>query len=255
MIVDTHAHLQVAAFAGDVAAVLERARAAGVERTVVVGIDPESSLAAAELTRQHAGLVATAGVHPCSAAAHGPGDLQRIEELIDSGDYVAVGETGLDWHHRGTSDRAEQLDAFHFHLDLARRRDLPVVIHCRKSFEDLAQVLGHHRGVRGVVHSFAEGPAQAEQVAAAGLHVAFGGLLTSPRNRKIRAAAELVPAELLLVETDSPFLVPDGVDEARNEPRHARRVLEVLAELRGEDVNVLAERTTANARHLFGSHL
>ena len=255
MIVDTHAHLQVEAFADDIEAVLERARAAGVERTVVVGIDPESSVAAAALAQTHDGLVATAGIHPCSAFEHGPGDLRKIEELIDEGDFVAVGETGLDWHHRGTTDRAEQLDAFHFHLDLARRKQLPAVIHCRKSLADLAAVLSHHAGVRGVVHSFAEGPQELETVVAAGLHVAFGGLVTSPRNRKIRAAAVATPVDRLLVETDSPFLVPEGIEARRNEPCHARTVLEILAELRGDDLGELAARTTANARELFGDGL
>lgn len=252
MIVDTHAHLQVDAFAGDLAAVLERAQAAGVTRSIVIGIDPESSRAAIELARAHAALDATAGIHPCSAFEHGPGDLAAIEALIESSPCVAVGETGLDYHHRGTSDRAEQLDAFHFHLDLARRRDLPVVIHCRKAFVDIERSLAHHRGVRGVIHSFAEGPGELEASLAAGLHVAFGGLVTSPRNRKIRAAAAQAPLDRILVETDSPFLVPDGVAGRRNEPANTRAVVECLAELRGESADELAAATTANATALFG---
>lgn len=252
MIVDTHAHLQVEAFDADRDAVLERARAAGVAATVVVGIDPDSSRAALALAGRHAGVLATAGVHPCSAAGGGPAALAAIAALIDGGGFAAVGETGLDYHHRGTTDRAEQLDAFRFQLDLARERDLPVVIHCRKAFEDVAATVAAHPGVRGVVHSFAEGPDQLRTAVDAGLHVAFGGLLTGRGNRRIRAAAVAAPRERLLVETDAPFLVPSGHDEARNEPRHARTVLECLAALRGEDPDDLAAATTANARALFG---
>jgi TatD DNase family protein len=248
VIVDTHAHLQWPSLAADLEAVLERARAAGVERSVVVGTDLASSRAARELARAHAGLFATAGVHPCSAHEQGPLHFRELEELLREGGFVAVGETGLDQHHRGQLDRAEQLDWLHFQLDLAVRHDLPAVIHCRRAFADLSRGLVDHPRLQGVVHCFSEGPAEQERLLAAGLYISFAGPLTRSGSRKLRAAARETPADRLLVETDSPFL---GAGPGDNEPSGARQVVATLAELRGTSFEEQAALTSRNAERLF----
>ncbi|MHC4261259.1 MAG: TatD family hydrolase [Planctomycetota bacterium] len=252
MIVDTHAHLQWPELADDLDGVLARAAAAGVERAIVIGTDLESSDRAAELARNDPRLSATAGVHPCSARDQGPGGFEALERRLASGTFVAVGETGLDQYHNGLRDRAEQLDWFDFQLDLARRLDLPAVIHCRDAFDDVHATLKSHPGVRGVLHCFSEGPREQDLLLELGLHISFAGPVTRKNASAIRDAARRTPADRLLVETDSPFLPPRGFDSRHNEPRGARLVLEAIAALREESVDDLAARTTANARSLFG---
>ena len=252
MIVDTHAHLQRPELRDDLDRVLERAHAQGVTRAIVVGTDLDSSRQASALAADHEGLHATAGIHPCAARHHGPGHYATLEELIRSGAFLAVGETGLDQHHSGLADRAEQLDGFHFQLDLARRVDLPVVIHCRKAFADVAACLREHEGVRGVLHCFSEGPHEQEVFLALGLHISFAGPVTRGSSRKLRRAAKLTPLDRLLVETDCPFLPPMGAGEGPNGPHGARAVAETLAELRGVPLEELAAATSRNAEGLFG---
>ena len=255
MIVDSHAHLQWPDLAADLDGVLARAEAVGVTHTIVIGTDLESSRRAAEIAEARPRLFATAGIHPCSAREHGPGHFDVLERLIASGSFVAVGETGLDQFHSGTADRAEQLDWFHFQLDLAVRHDRPVVIHCRDAFADVLDCLEAHPRTRGVVHCFSEGPAEQEAFLERGLHISFAGPVTRKNAKRLRAAARATPEDRLLVETDSPFLAPAGSPDRRNEPSGARAVLETLAALRGVDPESLAAATAANTAGLFGLDL
>lgn len=255
MIIDSHAHLQWPELEADLDGVLARAQSAGVTHTIVIGTDLDSSQRAAEIAASRPRLFATAGIHPCSARDHGPGHFDALESLIASGSFVAVGETGLDQFHSGTSDRAEQLDWFHFQLDLAVRHDLPIVIHCREAFRDVIDCLEAHPRTRGVVHCFSEGPAEQEAFLERGLHISFAGPVTRKNAKRLRAAALATPEDRLLVETDSPFLAPAGSHSRRNEPSGARAVLETLAELRGVDPGSLAAVTAANTARLFGLDL
>ncbi|HEX6885313.1 MAG TPA: TatD family hydrolase [Planctomycetota bacterium] len=250
MITDSHAHLYWKDFDADRAEVLARARAAGVTRMVIVGTDLASSAAAFALCADEAGLFPTAGIHPHDAKDAGPAERAAIEALCRRPECVGVGETGLDFF-KNFSPRAEQLDAFLWHLDLAQRLDRPVVIHCRDAHADTVRCLAQFPRVRGVMHCYTMGPEELPPYLEHGLHISFSGVVTYPKNHANRAAAALVPAERLLVETDCPYLAPEGFRGKRNEPARVVRVLEELARVRGASVPDLARATSACATELF----
>lgn len=251
MITDTHVHVFWETFDDDREEVLQRARAAGVERMVVVGTDLATSRASFELCASRPGLYPTAGVHPHDASGAGGTVLREIERLCRREECVAVGETGLDFF-KEYSPRARQLETFRWHLDLARRLDKPVVVHCREAHEETARLLAEFPGVRGVMHCYTMGPDELPPYLDAGFHVSFSGVVTFPRNDANRLAARAVPADRLLVETDCPFLAPQGMRGRRNEPAFVASVLATLADVRGEPVEDLARSTSANADALFG---
>ena len=251
MITDSHAHLYWKSFDEDRAEVLARARAAGVSRMIVVGTDRATSEAAFDLCARELELYPTAGIHPHDAAGADAAERAAIEALCARPECVAVGETGLDWF-KEFSPRAAQLDAFLWQLDLARRLDKPVVIHCRDAHEDTVRCLAQFPGVRGVMHCYTMGPDELEPYLAAGLSISFSGVATYPKNEANRAAAARVPRERLLVETDCPYLAPQGKRGQRNEPAFVALVLAELARVRGEDADELARATSAGAARLFG---
>jgi TatD DNase family protein len=231
--------------------VLARARAAGVERMIVVGTDLATSRAAFELAQGELGLFPTAGVHPHDAAGAEAGALAEIEALCRRPECVGVGETGLDYF-KEFSPRAAQLERYQWHLDLARRLDKPVVIHCRDAHADNVRLLRAFEGVRGVMHCYSFGPRELEPYLELDLCISFSGMVTYPKNDANRAAALLVPADKLLVETDCPYLAPQEQRGKRNEPAYAALTLRFLARLRDVSPEELAARTSANATRLFG---
>jgi TatD DNase family protein len=256
-LIDTHAHLDQQEFDPDRRAVIDRAREAGVETIVCVGVTADSSEAAVALAQTHAELFAAVGIHPNSAAKAQPGDWDRVLALLDRPRVVALGETGLDRHWDFTPIELQRA-YFDRHLRAAQQRGLPVVIHCREAQADLMPMLREAaaRGpLRGVLHAFSGDAAMAAECVALGLHVSLAGNVTytNKKFQTLRGAAAAIPAERLLIETDSPYLVPHPLRgrEPRNEPARVVLTAQSLAELRGEDLAALAARTTANARELF----
>jgi TatD DNase family protein len=254
-LIDTHAHLDFGDFTDEVPAVLERARAAGVVHVVTVGTDLASSRSARELADTSPALSATAGVHPHEAAKVGEGDWAGVEALWDAGAAVAVGEIGLDYHYDFASPD-QQREVFARQLRAAGARRMPVVVHLREAFDDGFGLMEQH-GLAGggVLHCFTGGPAEAERALEMGLHISFSGIVTFPAARPIREAAQLVPDNRLLVETDAPFLAPVPLRGRRNEPAYVVHTARRVAEVRGQDINQLARTTTTNAKRLFGLKL
>jgi TatD DNase family protein len=252
---DTHAHLDQEEFAADLGDVLQRAKAAGVESILAVGVSAASSAATIELASRHPGVHAAVGIHPNYAAQAQEGDWDRIVELARSPGVVALGETGLDRHWDYTPFEVQQ-DYFDRHLRLSQQTGLPVVIHTRECDEDVLAMLREAavRGpLRGIMHSFSGSPATAAECLELGLHVSFSGMVTYKKNEALRDVARSVPRDRLLIETDSPYLSPEPVRSIRrNEPAHVAHTAARLAAARGEDVEALARQTTANARRLFG---
>lgn len=254
-LIDTHAHLDDPKFADDLPAVLGRAAEAGVERVLTVGVDLATSRAAVALAGRHSALAAVVGIQPNHAAEAGPADWDEVARLASNPSAVAVGETGLDRYW----DRCPfplQEDYFARHLELARALGKPVVIHCREAEADVVRVLraefDRHGPVCGVMHSFSGDAATARACWEMGLHVSFAGMVTYKSAADLRGVAKLVPADRLLVETDSPYLAPVPVRGRRNEPAHVAHTARLLAEVRGEPFGEFAARTTRNARALFG---
>lgn len=237
--VDSHAHLQHARFDGLREAVIERAVEAGIERILVPGWDVASSEAALELAARHAPLVqAAVGVHPHDAAAMDETGWARLELLAADAGTSAVGEIGLD-HFRNLSPPDVQLDAFRRQLDLARRMDLPVLVHDREAHgpvtdELLAAAEGRHDDrPRGVLHAFSGDAGMAKRLVDAGYLVSFALPVAFRSATGPRGAVPDLPDGSFLVETDAPYLGPDR--ERINEPATVLRVVGELARLRGAD--------------------
>ncbi len=252
MITDTHAHLFWDGLREDLDGVLDRARAAGVERIVLVGTDVPTSRAAVEMCRGRAGLFPTAGVHPHDATGFDAQARDEIARLCRLPDCVAVGETGLDWFKQH-SPRAEQIAGFRWHAELAAELDKPIVVHCRDAHDDTLAVLRSVPGVRGVMHCYTLGPEELPGYLELGFSISFSGVVTYPRNDRIRAAARAVPSDRILFETDCPFLAPQRRrGRWPNEPAFVRETVEFVAALRGEAAADLARASSANAARLFG---
>jgi TatD DNase family protein len=254
-LIDTHAHLDAEQLGADLPAVIERARQAEVVQIVAVGITVSSSRRCIQLAATHAGVFATVGIHPNEAAAAGTGDWDEAVRLVQEKRVVGVGETGLDRHWNDTPF-AMQEDYFARHLELARQRNLAVVIHCRDAEPDVLRMLraayDRHGPIRGVMHSFTGSQQTAEAALAMGLHLSFAGMLTYKNAGTLREVAAQAPVERILVETDSPYLAPVPLRGRRNEPANVVHTAACLAVLHGVSPEQLAERTTKNARALFG---
>jgi TatD DNase family protein len=251
VITDTHAHVFWSEFDADRDEVLARARAAGVERMIIVGTNPRTSQQAFALAEGVPGLYPTAGIHPHDSAEHGAASRAEIAALCRRRECVAVGETGLDWF-KSFSPRDAQIENFRWHLELARELALPIIVHSRDAHADTLEMLREFRGVRGVMHCYTLGARELEPYLELGLFISFSGVVTYPKNDENRAAARAVPSERLLVETDCPFLAPQGRRGKRNEPALVRSVLECVAGVRGVEFEELARETSRNAARLFG---
>lgn len=257
--VDSHCHLAGDEFARDLGAVIDRARAAGVARAlVIVGAEDghEVTRAAEVLARWPEARLAV-GVHPHKAglfvddpeAAAG-----LVAERLDALPAArAVGEVGLDYHYEFTP-RDVQQEVFRAQLRLARDRKLPVVIHTREAEADTLRLLREEAdaGLRGVFHCFTGGPAEVRRALETGFHVSIAGIVTFPRAGALREAARLVPADRLLVETDSPYLAPVPYRGRRNEPAFVAEVVAALAAARDVSPGALAATVRANFDALFG---
>jgi TatD DNase family protein len=247
-LIDTHCHLGYDAGA-DAAALVRRAQEAGVLQLLDVGIDLDSSTRARAAARALPGVHWSAGLHPNDS---GGLDAQwsGLELLMREPDCVAIGETGLDWF-RDHATPAAQRRSLERHLQAALQLGKPVILHCRDAFDALYEVLVSQPGLRGVMHCFTGGPAEAEQALALGLYLSFAGPLTYPKSDALREAARLAPADRILLETDAPFLPPQGRRGQRNEPAWIVATAGRLAELRGCSLDEIGRQTTANARALF----
>jgi TatD DNase family protein len=246
---DTHCHLFL--MDGDPATAVAEARAGGVDGLVCVGIDPASSRRSRELADSLAGVFATAGVHPHTASEFDASAGSAIEELAQDSRVVGIGETGLDYY-RLLSPAEDQQRALRAHCGLARETGKPLVVHARDAWEDVLKILEEERAERVVLHCFSGDSAGAREASARGYFSSFSGNVTYPKNGELLLAAAEVPADLLLVETDSPFLAPQALRGKDNAPANVRHVVEALAVARGEDPGEVAQRTNANARRAFG---
>ena len=248
---DSHLHLTDERLRPELAGVLERAAETGVEGMVTVGTSPEDARAALELARGHEGLWCTAGLHPHDAGRYSPELIETLGELLGSPEAVAVGETGLDYHY-DNAPRERQRESFRAHVALARELDLPVVVHSRDADADTARILRETtNGVVGVMHCFTGGAELLETALELGWYVSFSGIVTfgSWTDREL---VRRVPGERLLIETDSPYLAPVPERGGRNEPAFVAHTCRAVAEMRGEEPAVTAERTLRNARAFYG---
>jgi len=249
---DTHAHLHFPDFDDDRDAVLARARAAGVRRMVTIGTDAETTRAALAVAEAESDVWATAGVHPHDAAESDEAAQAEVERLAADPRVVAIGEIGLDFF-RNLSPREAQERVLRRFVGLARRLGKPVVVHCRDAHDATLAILSEERvaEVGGIMHCFSGDVGIARRCLDLGLLISLAGPVTYPNARALPDVARFVPPDRLVVETDCPFLPPQGYRGKRNEPAHLAITAARVAELRGEPLAELAARTTDNARRLF----
>jgi TatD DNase family protein len=249
-VVDTHAHLSVCE--PEYAVLLSAAREAGVRSILDVGMDPESNRAAIAAAGAHDEVHACVGRHPNSAAGFGDDDAAEIAELARDPSVVAIGETGLDYY-RDRAPRGDQRRAFEAQIEIARHSAKPLVIHMRESLEDTFDVLrASAGGVTVVLHCFSAPAESVAEAAERGWYCSFAGNVTYPKSEPLRDAAALVPGELLLVETDSPFLSPQPQRGKPNQPANVVATAAAVAERRGIDYDELEALVEANAERVFG---
>lgn len=253
---DTHAHLDDEAFASDLPQVLCRANEAGVCGILAVGISAVSSEAAVRLAETYPTVWAAVGIHPNYAAQARPEDWSLVEHLAEHPRVMAIGETGLDRHWNYTPFPIQE-EYFRRHLKLSRQTRKPIVIHCRNAEADLQHLLRQDYEkdgpISGILHAFSGEWATAELGLALGLHISFAGMVTYKNAENLRLIAARIPEDRLLMETDSPYLVPIPLRGRvqRNEPAHLVYTLTCLAQVRQTDADKLAAITTANAYKLF----
>jgi TatD DNase family protein len=247
--IDSHAHLDHCSRAeADVVADAERA---GVHKVLAIGMDGASCRAALAAAEAFPQVHVSVGRHPNSAAGFDEADLAELEALASHERCVAIGETGLDYYREG-APREDMERAFAAQLDLARRSGKPVVIHTRAAEDDTLARLGElAQGLDVVMHCFSMA-ARLDECLARGYWISFAGNLTYPKADDLRAAAARVPAERLLVETDSPFLAAQPLRGQENEPQHVVHTARTLAEVRGVDYEALEATLDANAAEVFG---
>lgn len=249
-LIDTHAHLDDASFAGDLADMFARSAAAGVRRWIVPAIDRENWEKVEGLALWRDGVYPAYGLHPLFLDAHRDEHLDELPRWLEGHGAVAVGEIGLDFYVEGL-DPARQRAIFVRQLHIAKEHDLPVIVHARRAFEETIHTLRRIGGLRGVVHSFAGSEEQARQLFDLGFHIGIGGPVTYERANRIRRVVATMPLEWLLLETDAPDQPCAQRRGERNEPAFMIDVLETVAALRGVSSSDIGLTTTRNAQILF----
>lgn len=254
MLFDTHAHLTDERFRADLPSVLDRAATAGVVATVCIATTADDSPSCIAIASQYPKLWASVGIQPNHVAEAKSTDWDAVVALAESNLVVGIGETGLDRHWDFTPFDLQE-DYFARHIDLARSRDLPLVIHCREAEADVVRMLRdefERRGpIRGVMHSFTGDAATAAACLQMGLFISFAGMVTYKSAGDLRAVAMSVPLERLLVETDCPYLAPVPVRGQRNEPAYVVHTATCLARERVTPIDRFLQQTTENAFQLF----
>jgi len=282
VLTDTHAHLDFPEFAGQLDAVITRAREAGVHRIITVGIDRESCRRSLAIAEKYDNVFAVVGLHPCNVLDEGAMDfLEELPALARHPKVAAIGETGMDYHHlpsrelakrskgvfgalqAATSESTEaeiadgamksaQAEAFKAQLDLAVELGRNVVIHQRDAWEDTLDILRPYTGkLRGVFHCFGGSPEAAAELASMGHLVSFTGIITFKNATLVQETAKSVDPDGYMVETDCPYLAPVPYRGKTCEPAHVRLTAEKIAELRGDSVDALAFSTDETVRKFF----
>ena len=250
LLVDSHCHLDASEFDVDREAVIERARAAGVQMQVVPAVTAASWPKLREVCQQATGLYPAYGLHPMFLDQHRPEHLPQLREWIEQERPCAIGECGLDFFVESLDAEAQQ-EYFLGQLKLAHEFDLPVIVHARRAVDAVIAAIRRIGGLRGVVHSFSGSPEQAAQLHKLGFLLGLGGPLTYERAQRLQRLVRTMPLEQLLLETDAPDQPDAGIRGQRNEPARLAVIARHIAALRGMDIEDVARATTDNARRLF----
>jgi TatD DNase family protein len=252
MFVDTHAHLDFESFNDDRDAVIQRAIENKLSAIITIGTSLETSKMAIRFAENYAPIYAAVGIHPSDCADAEDKDYNEIEKLAKNENVIAIGEIGLDYYRMYT-DKETQKKAFKKQIAIARKVNLPLIVHTRESQADALKMLKKEKAgeVSGVLHSFSGSLDILEKALATNFYISYTGGVTFKNSTTDELVAN-TPVERMLLETDSPFLTPVPFRGKRNEPSYIIHTAKKIAEIKGLTVEELAEITTENARHLFG---
>lgn len=253
MLFDTHAHLNAIQYEEDLEEVIQRAVSENVTHIVVVGFDRQTITRAMELTNNYDMIYAAVGWHPVDAIDMTDEDLAWIKELSAHPKVVAIGEMGLDYHW-DKSPKDVQKDVFRKQIKLAKEVNLPIIIHNRDATEDVVSILQEENAseVGGIMHCFTGSAEVAKQCLDMNFYISFGGPVTFKNAKKPKEVAKEIPMDRLLIETDCPYLTPHPFRGKRNEPSYVKYVAEQIAELREMNYEEFSQKTSDNARKVFG---
>ena len=252
-IVDSHCHIDrvdLEAFGGSVESMLSHAKELSVNQFLCVCIDLEHFDQVHNLALQHSNIYASVGVHPTEVISKEP-SVDKLLELSSSDKVIAIGETGLDYFRVKKDEADWQRDRFRRHIRASNKSEKPLIIHMRESKEDIIDILQKENAQSGVMHCFAEDWETAKAALDLGFYISFSGILTFNNANDLREIAKKVPADRLLVETDSPYLTPAPYRGKPNSPAYTYYVAEKLAEVRNTSIDEIAEVTTTNFNNLF----
>ncbi|MCG8428158.1 MAG: TatD family hydrolase [Chromatiales bacterium] len=250
-LIDTHSHFDDNSFDHDREQALARAQEAGVSTQIIPAIAFHWWPRLRTVCQTHAGLHPAYGLHPMFMADHKLSHLEELAKWIEQEQPVAVGECGLDFYI-SEPDKPGQQRIFEGQLELAQQYKLPVIIHARRSVEEVINTLRRYPGISGVLHSYSGSFVQAERLIAMGFMLSFGGPITYSRAKRLRQLVAELPLESILLETDTPDQPDSQHRGERNEPAYLIQILETVSELRNESSTEIAAATTRNAQRLFG---
>ncbi len=245
--IDTHAHLADKRFNSDREEVIKRAWDNNVEEILCICSDYAELETFSELLKKHDFIHGAIGVHPHDSSGY---NEEQLITAINDINPSALGEIGLDYHYNH-SPKDVQLEVFKKQLNIAKTRELPVIIHSREAMADTLKILKEENINNGVMHCFSGNEREMRECLELGLYISIAGPVTFPGAEKLKSVASIAPGDRLLIETDSPYLAPQPVRGKRNEPSWVKYILEELSELRNVPRDELERQTAGNARSLF----
>ena len=249
MLIDSHCHLYLGSWSNNLPDIIERTKSAGVGKIICPGIDITTSKKGIEIAQQYSGIFAAVGIHPHDAKDAPENYINILDELSKNDKVVAIGEIGLDFY-RNISDPKIQVDVFRKQLELAKRKDLPVIIHNRNADQELIKTLQDFQPVSGVAHCFSSDLETANVLMEVGLFISFAGNLTY-KNSGLPEVVENIPIDKILVETDAPYLSPIPFRGKENEPSRVRLIAKKIAEIKDLSFEEVAIATRKNTETLF----
>jgi TatD DNase family protein len=253
MLVDSHCHLDFPALAQETEAVLERARAAGVQAMQTIGTRLGTFGRVLAIAEANPGVYCSVGVHPHRAAKETIDDVAPLLAQVDHPKVIGIGESGLDYYY-DHAPRDVQAGVFRLHIEAARTSGLPLIVHTRDADQDTVRILREAMAAgrfAGVIHCYSSSPELGRQAVELGLYLGIGGILTFRRSDELRATVRELPLERLLLETDAPYLAPEPFRGQRNEPAHIAEIAAKLAEIKEIPIEEVARATTENFFRLF----
>lgn len=249
--IETHAHLYAQDFDEDRSEMMERAAEAGVEKFYMPNIDHESIDPMLEVEDKFSNTIATMGVHPCSVEKHFEKQLYEVEDWLNKRKFAAVGEIGLDFYW-DKSLMQEQKEALKIQIELAKKHRIPIILHCRDSFEETFEIVKemHDSSLRGVFHCFTGNADDAKKVIDLGFFLGIGGVVTF-KNGGLAEHIPEIDIDRIVLETDAPYLSPTPKRGKRNEPVHLDIIAQKIADLKSMSKEELIKVTSSNANKLF----